>query len=247
MKRWYLVLRGFFKQMNRQNINAYASSAAFFLFLSLIPMIILLCSLLPFTPLKKSDIMSAVSVMPTPIVPLLIALIDSLYESTVGVISVAAAVTAWSASKGMLALMRGLNAVNGVVEKRGYLMQRIIATFYTLIMLVLLLVYLVLMVKPVYSWIFLTFAFILIYTWVPECKMKLKKQIPGAVFAAVSWNLFSYAFSIYIEHFNGLSIYGSLSAIVVIMLWLYFCMYLLLAGAHINHFLGLFLRQILKK
>ena len=84
----------------------------------------------------------------------------------------------------------------------------------------------------------------LLYAFVPNVKLKVKNQFPGALFSAVSWNLFSWGFSIYVGTFNGLSVYGSLSAIVVIMLWLYFCMYLLLIGAHINRFAAPFRREI---
>ena len=273
MKKIYRLIRGFTRQMNRLNVNAYASSAAFFIFLSLIPVIILVCSLLPFTPLEKSDLLTAVSIMPSQVVPLMVALIESVYDSTVGVVSVAAIVTAWSAGKGMLALMRGLNAVNGVIEDRGYIMQRITATFYTIIMLVLLLLSLIIMVfgntivrlaaelfpllkelfqilllfKPLFSWCFLTFSFMLIYAFVPNCRLRVRNQFPGALFSAVTWNLFSKGLSIYIENFNGLSIYGSLSAIVVFMLWIYFCMYLFLAGAHLNRFAAPFAREIMMK
>lgn len=274
MKKLIRMARGFARHMSKTNVNAYAASAAFFIFLSLIPCIIVLCSLLPYTPLQKSDLQEAVrQVMPLPMVSFMLSLIDSLYNSTVGVLSMAAVVMIWSAGKGMLALMRGLNAVNGVVEDRNYVVQRLLASFYTVIMLILLLVSLVLMVfgdtlvrvlnqyipvldelldflmlfKPLFSWGILTGAFMLIYAYVPNVKLKVKNQFPGALFAAIAWNLFSWGFSIYIENFNGLDIYGSLSAIVVIMLWFYFCMYLLLVGAHINRFMVPFRREILQK
>ena len=117
------------------------------MFLSIIPIIILLCSLLPLTTLQKSDLLKAVSeVMPSPIVPMMSSLIESLYNSTVGVTSIAAIVTVWSASKGMLSIMRGLNAMNGVVEDRNYFVQRILASFYTILLLIVLLLSLVFMV-----------------------------------------------------------------------------------------------------
>lgn len=274
MKKLIRMARGFARHMSKTNVNAYASSAAFFIFLSLIPIIIVLCSLLPYTPLQKSDLQEAVrQVMPVPMVSFMLMLIESLYNSTVGVLSIAAIVTVWSAGKGMLALMRGLNAVNGVVEDRNYVVQRILASFYTVIMLLLLLVSLVFMVfgntlvrvlneyipvldemlnflvhfKPLFSWGILTVAFMLLYAYVPNMKLKMKDQFPGALFSAIAWNLFSWGFSIYIETFNDMSIYGSLSAIVVIMLWLYFCMYLLLVGAHINRFMVPFRREIMQK
>lgn len=273
MKKIIRMITGFTRHMSKTNVNAYASSAAFFIFLSLIPIIILVCSALPLTPLQKSDLMEAVKLMPAPVVPLMVPLIDSLYNSTVGVMSVAAIVTVWSAGKGMLALMRGLNAMNGVLEDRNYVVQRIMASFYTIIMLALLLLSLVLMVfgntlarvlgehipmlvgildflmlfKPLFTWVVLTISFVMIYAFVPNKKLKLKDQLPGAVFSAVTWNLFSWGFSVYIETFNGFSIYGSLSTIIVIMLWIYFCMYLLLVGAHINRYAEPFQREMIKK
>lgn len=274
MKKIVRMITGFIRHMSKTNVNAYAASAAFFIFLSLIPIIILLCSLLPYTPLQKSDLQIAVNeVMPMPMVSFMLPLIDSLYNSTVGVMSLAAIVTVWSAGKGMLALMRGLNAMNGVMEDRNYVVQRILASFYTVIMLLLLLVSLILMVfgntlvrvlseyipvldelvsflklfKPLFSWGVLTAAFMVIYAYVPNVKLKVKNQFPGALFSAVAWNLFSWGFSIYIETFNDFSVYGSLSAIVVIMLWIYTCMYLLLVGAHINRFVVPFRREMMKK
>lgn len=274
MKKLIRMLTGFGRHMSKTNVNAYASSAAFFIFLSLIPIIILICSLLPYTSLQKSDLQTFVQqYIPMPLVSLTLSLIESFYNSTVGVISVAAIVTVWSAGKGMLALMRGLNAMNGVMEDRNYVVQRIMASFYTVILLVLILLSMVLMVfgntlirllnenipmlsgligflvyfKPLFSWGILTITFMIIYAYVPNVKLKVKDQFPGALFSAITWNLFSWGFSIYIETFNDFSFYGSLSAIVVIMLWFYSCMYLLLVGAHINRFIVPFKREMMKK
>ena len=68
------------------------------------------------------------------------------YESSVGILPVALIAMVWSAAKGVMALMRGLNAVNVVDEKRNYFVIRFIASFYTLIMLVVLILSLFFMV-----------------------------------------------------------------------------------------------------
>jgi len=47
---------------------------------------------------------------------------------------------------------------------------------------------------------------------------------------------------VYIQHFNAFDMYGSLTTIIIVMLWLYFCFYLFLIGAHINRFLTPFRR-----
>lgn len=57
----------------------------------------------------------------------------------------------------------------------------------------------------------------------------------GAAFSAVGWMIVSWIFSVYLDIFKGFSsMYGSLTTIVLIMLWLYFCMYILLLGGEVN-------------
>ena len=58
-KRLLFIGYDFGKQMSKKNISAFASSTAFFLFLSLIPALMLLCAILPYTPLTEANLMSA--------------------------------------------------------------------------------------------------------------------------------------------------------------------------------------------
>ena len=74
------------------------------------------------------------------------------------------------------------------------------------------------------------------YTYIPDTKLKFTEQVPGACFAAVVWSVFSWGFSMYVSYGNGYSIYGSLTIIVIIMLWMYFCMYIILIGAYLNRY-----------
>ena len=60
-------------------------------------------------------------VVPDMAIPLTESLISDVYDRSAGVMSVAIIATIWSAARGVLALMRGLNAVNGVEEKRNIL------------------------------------------------------------------------------------------------------------------------------
>ena len=63
----------------------------------------------------------------------------------------------------------------------------------------------------------------------------LFRSLPGAMFAAVGWMVVSWVFSIYLDVFEGFSsMYGSLTTIVLIMLWMYFCMYCILLGGEMN-------------
>ena len=84
----------------------------------------------------------------------------------------------------------------------------------------------------------LTVFFMVIYCFFPKRKVTFLNQFPGAIFATAGWFLFSFVYSIYITYFSNFSYtYGSLAAIVLIMLWLYICMTITLLGAEINVFL----------
>ena len=72
------------------------------------------------------------------------------------------------------------------------------------------------------------------YKFLPNRKATLKSQLPGAVISAVAWSVFSLIFSIYLEYFNVSNMYGSLTTLIMIMLWVYFCMFIVLLGAEIN-------------
>lgn len=69
-------------------------------------------------------------------------------------------------------------------------------------------------------------------------KLTLKNQFPGAFLCAVTWYLFSNGISIYLDYFNGFSMYGSLTTIVLVMLWLYFGMYTMMLCAEFNRLYG---------
>ena len=89
-KKLLAIAMDFNQEFNKKNIAAYASSIAFFLFLSLIPIAMVLVSLLPFTVLTKSDLISTMdNVMPEFMVPLLDTIISDVYERSTGILSLA--------------------------------------------------------------------------------------------------------------------------------------------------------------
>jgi membrane protein len=263
LKRLLFIGYDFGKHMSRRNISAFAASTAFFLFLSLIPALMLLCAILPYTPLTEANLMSAArEISPDAMDSLLINIIGDVYDKSIGIVSVTAIVTLWTAGKGVLALMRGLNAINDVEENRNYFLLRMVACLYTVLLLVAVLLSLLIMVfgksivgiivefipqtsylfelmihfRTLFVWAVLTVVIALMYAYVPGARTGFKLQLPGAVFAAVAWSVMTWAFSIYIDEFNGFGMYGSLTTIIILMLWMYAAMYIILAGAYMNRY-----------
>lgn len=263
IKKVYAIFYEFSRQLKRDNIAAYASSTAFFFFLSIAPLLMIIFSIISYTPLTEQMLVDLLSnIIPGVFKGIAVSFVEQMYRSAGKVIPLAAIVALWSAGKGMMGLQMGLNVAHGVVETRNFIIIRLQASFYTLVTLSAILVTFVFSLftknltafvekyaphlldlasffrhyRFIFGWAILTIIFSLIYTVVPNKKIKLKYQIPGAVFAAIGWQLYSWLFSLYLTHFNAMSTYGSLSTIIIVQIWLYFSMYLLLIGANLNRY-----------
>lgn len=95
--------------------------------------------------------------------------------------------------------------------------------------------------RYVIIFLFLMFLFALVYRNFPNIsrvehkEYGIKYQLPGAFLCTVSWYVLSFGISIYVGDFNGFSIYGGLTKLAVIMVWLYFCMVCLMFCAEVNY------------
>ena len=255
----------FINKVADDHVSAYAAQSAFFLMLSLVPIILLLMTLVRYTPITQTDIIEAANeLFPKSIRATIISIINEVYRQTGTTISITVLMTLWSAGRGVLAISNGLNTIRGTKETRNYIMLRVRAAFYTVLFLLAIILSLVLLGSgnsislllnkhvPVIRYVlaliikFRTVVMILIlilfsisiYTFLPNKKGRFITQIPGAIFNALGWTLVSFLISIYMDIFKGFSnVYGSLTTIVLIMLWLYFCMYIMLLGGVINNLL----------
>lgn len=260
---WKVIgnLRLFTEKCKQDKISAYSAQSAFFIILSIIPFLMVFSSLLQYTSITEGTLLKIIDrVMPEYVAPFLISLVDEVYNRSVGIISATAVVAIWSAAKGVQYMADGLNAVNGLHEKRNWLVQRFWAAMYTIVFLIAIVATLLVVVfgnslqklaaqyipllrhavellsrlRGLLMLAMLIFFFDVIFTTLPKRKLTLKSQLPGAVLCGVAWYLFSFGLSVYVDYFNGFSMYGSLTTIALIMLWLYFCMYLMMMSAEVN-------------
>lgn len=273
LKKIISVFNEFSTQLKEDNVNAYASSCAFFIFLSFIPIIILLTAILPYTPITEADLLEFLSrLFPSSFENAIADIISQFYERSFTIVSVSAIATLWSAGKGVNSLIYGLNAIERYNEKRNSILVRFFATLYTVVFLAAIIFILLIMVyggiavdiivgyfpkvtnlmelfmgiREVATIVLLTVIFILCYAFLPGKRHALIYQVPGAFFTSLTWVCFSYFFFLYVETFNAFSTYGSLTMIVVLLIWLYALMYLVLFGANINKYLHPFVKAFRK-
>lgn len=264
VKSTFRIIGLFSKKIGDDHVAAYSAQAAFFIIISFFPFIMLLLSIVRFFPFQESTVMRVFTqIFPSALHSLVLSVIDQIYNATASsgtLISITAITALWSAGKGFLAIMKGLNTVYDSNETRNYIFLRITSTVYTLIFAIMLIASMVLFVfgNKLYLWVQLKFPilqrmalliislrtivglftllvfFLIIYVVIPNRKTKVVHALPGATLCAAGWMGFSFAFSYYIDHSNYGSMYGSLTTIVLFMLWMYFCMYILFIGAELN-------------
>ena len=265
---------GALRSLAALHVSQYAASTGFFILLSSFPALVLLLGLLQYTGLRVENLVAVLEeLIPEALTPGLEEIISDAYAAGSGAMVGLSALTAlWSASRGIYGLLKGLNAIYGVRETRGYLRTRLISVAYTFAFLLILVLTLILHLfgstllallrsRPGSFAAFLadtlnlqnfllpmiqTLIFTVMFMVLPGRRSTFRESLPGAALAAVGWLIFSDLYSIYVEQFAPLSsVYGSVYAVALSMLWLYCCLSIVFYGGALNHFLQQ--KQLLRK
>jgi membrane protein len=168
----------------------------------------------------------------------------------------------WAASGGMGAVVVSLNVIYGVTETRPWWKQKLTIVGLTVTLAGLIIIALVLvlyggkvgqviaahvglgqlfrMAWKVLQWpvsfaaMFLSFS--IVYYYAPNLEERKWYWVtPGAVGGVVLWLIASLGFRIYLHFFNSYSAtYGSLGAVIILMLWLYMTGFAILIGGEVN-------------
>lgn len=235
-------LRALVGRLARLRLPLYAANVCYFLVLSVFPGLLLVLATLRYTPLSATDLIGFLqTLVPAALMPAVERLIVSTYYNSDGAMLSVSAVTAlWSASRGVYGLMIGLNRVYGVREDRGWFYTRLISAVYLFALLPVLAITLVFHTsEPLLLPLTQIAVFTLLYMVLPNRKNRFLSSLPGAALSAVGWQGFSRLFSLYVIHSQDYaSIYGSVYAMALGMLWLYCCTLILLFGGAVNRFLS---------
>ncbi len=251
------------KRLGKMDIAGHAANAGYFILMSVFPALLLILSLLRYTPLDAQDLLALLAgFLPQALMEWVERVVVSTYAHTsTAVISVSAIGTLWSASRGIYGIMNGLNEIYDVPENRGYFQTRLLCMLYTFLFLVVLLVTLVLgvfgdslldLLPPAsgglgllltevldlrfFLMLFLqTGLFTALFVVLPNRRNGFRESLPGALLASAGWLIFTQLFSFYVENFGfNTNVYGSVAALALSMLWLYCCMSIVFFGGALN-------------
>ncbi len=252
----------FLDHINRDRLDSTAAHSSFFLIISFLPFLALLFTLMQH--IRFSDgytvIEMALNVLPKSVSTYVQELLPSPLEST-GVLPIAIIMALWSSSMGMVAVIKGLDQIYECEGPRNYIGLRLIALLYVVMFAVVILVTAALLVfgstiykyllehsppffatllmnfKSLVGFVLLVLLFTLMFCFLPRRRIKFLHNLAGAAFGAGGWVLFSFFFSLFVENFSNFSIYGGLATLVILMYWLFFCMYIMFLGAEVSMWL----------
>ena len=253
--------KSFFNEFGKLSISTFSASSAFYVFLSLVPIVILICSIVPYTSITQQDVNRFFSdIIPATTQPFFDNIIADIYQRSLVTISFSAIALIWSAGRAFSEINNGLNYIYGISTRKNFFIRRLRSSMFILAIILMIIISLFGMVfgrsiiniitanypytQPLFHVLsylrfiiamFVLFAiFLLIYKWGPNEKVPFISQIPGAAFSAFAWVVFSWLFSLYVEATGSFSSYGQLATIVIALFWLYSCMYIFFVGAYIN-------------
>lgn len=247
----------------RVTISSQSAELAYYVLLSLFPILIVVGNLVPFLPIDVDAILPYVETMMPPdifkvIKPILLQFLNS---SSSSAISIGLVTAIWSSSKGFNSLQTVLNSVYGTQKRKNFIIVRVASFLIALAMIVILgaVVFIFVFGEQLIRFIqdklslpfdlltdftqlkwgvtviVLMVIFTVIYFLVPNNRWNILYSLPGAVFATVGWLVSSQAFSLYVRFGGGNSVgYGTIGIFIVLMLWLYLVSMILLTGAFVN-------------
>lgn len=268
LKEKFQKLQNLTENMKRDHISESAAQCSYYTILSFIPFVILLITLIQYTGIAPQALFDVISkVIPSSMSEMVLGIVQEVYSKSLGTISISIIFTLWSAGKGFYALTAGLQTVYQTKSKKitSYIYLRVKVLLETILFIIMIVMGLIILVfgngaidiikenfgalenynlissiMTQLGVIFATFVvFLLLYKFMPKHRVSIKSQVYGALFGAISLNIISFVFSRYLTIFKGFSItYGSLTTLMLVMMWTYSCFYTVFLGAELNKFIN---------
>lgn len=258
--KWRKIFRTVTKDPRSRSIGLYAASGAYYLFLSLGPLVALSLSVLPYTAVSQQRLLDALlPFAPAALGEIIYNIVTDVYAGSLTALGLSLAAELWSAGKFLSGVVGGVGAiVDGTDE--GFFRRRVMGALYTLALIGFILANLTLLLfgERLLSWlrdyapaleqagsfllrqraalffVGLTAVNALLFRYAPRKELKFLPQLPGAAFSAGAWLVFTRGYSFALERFGLFGVYGSIAAVIISLFWMYCSLYILFLGAWLN-------------
>lgn len=260
--RWRRVLNDVRERVKAENLPFLAAGLAYYGILAIAPGLIAVVSIygLVGDPSGVAEIVANVEdAVPAEVAAFLEGQLTSIVETSSSSLGISFAISVigalWAASNGTKALIRGVNLAYGLDETRPFVKLRLLSLGITIALLAFVAVLLTLVVAGHRilggsSWfnglaeygrwpvvLAVTVALLAGFYRVapPQRRPEWRVASAGAVFAGATWLVASFGLSIYVSRFGSFNeTYGTLGAVVVVLLWLFVSAFIVLLGAVVD-------------
>lgn len=259
----YKYLKQLIFRYKDDEISGMSAQITYYLILAFFPFLIFVFNLLSFTNLPSEILITSFhKFIPDDIRDLVMSIMaQTLQNKSEALLSLGVVGSLWATSKGIFAIMRGLNKAYDVDENRKFIKRNLVALVSTIGVIAMIMISLVMIVlgKMIEIYVFglvgatdllnivwsiirycipaivMFVTFSLLYKYVPNKKLKCRNIRVGAVFATIGWIITSLLFSFYVNNFgNYEKVYGSLGGMIALIVWLYISTFVLLIGGELN-------------
>jgi membrane protein len=258
------LLKDLYARFVNDDVLSTGAEVAFFLLLSLFPFLIFLVTLVSYVRMVdvQDSMQILAALVPATAYEILRDIVNETIADRSGtLLSLGVLLALWSSTSGVASLMRGINRAYDQEETRRFWRTKAISLGFTVELAVVIAVSFILVVlgRILGTRIFLllgfsdvslniwnygmlavvtitsTLMFMFFYHVAPNCRLKLREVIPGAVVASIGWVTVSLAFSYYANNLGSYSkVYGSLGGIIALLMWMYLSSISILMGAEVN-------------
>lgn len=256
------VVKNLLSRMKNHHIESFSSQIAFYLMLSIFPFLILLFMFLTNLSISYAEQMAYIyKVIPKEAASVIKDYLEYSKQFSNSALSPLLIISIWMSSNAIVALMKAVNIAYDIPESRNYFVRKFIAILCTLMTIVLIVTALIIptvgmnimnfvrryldipeMQIQIFNSIrilisFIVFIFVLgaLYFILPNKKLKLKDIIPGTIFSFLGLMIISYLFAYFVTEFSSYSVvYGSLAAVIILLIWMFLCGMILMLGGELN-------------
>jgi len=250
------------KRYNEDQVSALSTKLTFYITLSAFPLTIILLEIIRLTHLSDTGLFLEITeFVPHVVLEFVQYIFDDVKLNTSdSILPLATITTLWSASKGVNALIYSLNRAYRINMKPNFILMRMTSLLYTIAFVLILVLtgslvifgnriyhlsttffnfpdsfkYFVILFRYLFSFLLSVLFFSGLYN-LPLKGIQIKKTLPGTMVATFGWIGFSSLFSIYINYSTSLSyMYGSLTDIIIVLLWLNITSNLIIIGGEVN-------------
>lgn len=259
-----IFVRKLVKRYSFHNISSTSAQVAYYWVMAFFPFLIFIISLLTYTNISVSVLMSYMARMvPNTLLDVIeVTLHQIMSRKSTTLLSFSVLVSLWSASTAVNALTKGIYLAYNSKYIRPYIQSRITAFVYAILLALLIILVMIglvfgnalgdYMIKllnlnkgifmPIWNLVRLIMPFIalivilyIIYRFIPRKYIKSGNVWPGVFSTTIGWYVFSLIFSVYIDKYSKYNqLYGSIGGVFVLLIWLYAICIVLLLGAEIN-------------